>query len=260
MQAAAATWGRTLASSVPVRVRATSGIINGPVAYASPVSFVRNPGPGPSVSDDVFEPVALANARRGTDAAPGQPHIDARFNLARTDLYLGTDGRTPADKLDLETLALHEIGHGLGVIGSAGFGSPATLGREGAPGTSVIPGSRTPFSYDRFTCTRTRPGQCSPLMTLADGSPQLAAAFVSGQLYWTGPHATAANRGRPVKLYAPSTVEGGASYVHLNETTFASRNALMTPYLNYGEAHQRPGPITTGMLADMGWPLASTPG
>lgn len=258
VRAAAQTWGRTLASAVPIRIRATAGTIDGSYAYALPVSLVRNTGRSSAVTDDVFEPVALANARRGRDATPQQPHIEARFDLTRGDLYLGTDGRTPSGKVDLETIALHEMGHGLGFTGSAGFGDPTTLGREGAPGTSVIPGSRTPFSYDRFTCTRTRPGTCTPLMSLADGSQRLTTAFQDGRLFWSGKHATAANNGRPVKLYAPPVVLPGASYVHLDEAAYPGRNALMTPYVGSGSAAQHPGPIVKGMLADMGWRLASS--
>ena len=259
--AAASTWGRTLASAVPIRVRATAGTIGGsPYAYASPVSFVRAPGARPAVADDVFEPVALSNARSGADATPGQPHVEARFDLSRPGLYLGTDGRTPADMLDLESLALHEMGHGLGFVGSAGFGDPATIGRTGAPGTTVVPGSRTPFSYDRFTCVRAPSGTCTPLMSLADGSPRLAAAYQGGALYWSGPRATAANGGRRVQLYAPDVLQPGSSYVHLDETRYPGRNAVMTPFLAYGQAVQTPGPITRAMLADMGWPLAGAAG
>ena len=255
VRAAAQTWARTLDVSVPIRVRATAGTIDGIYGYANPVNYARDPGRSPAVTDDVLEPVALANARSRRDATPGQPHIEARFDLSRSDLYLGTDGRTPRNKVDLETLALHELGHGLGFAGSPGFGSPATLGREGAPGTSVVPGSRTPFSYDRFTCTRTSPGTCTPMMSLPDGSSQLEAAFQNGRLYWSGKHATAANGGRAVKLYAPPVVQGGATYVHLDESTYLYRNSLMTPYLTFGAARQQPGPIAVAMLADMGWPL-----
>ena len=38
------------------------------------------------------------------------------------------------------------------------------------------------------------------------------------------------------------------------------RDAVMTPFLSYGQAVQTPGPITRAMLADMGWPLAGAAG
>lgn len=253
VQAAASTWEQAIASPVPITVRATAGTIGGnTLAYAIPASFVRNRGASPGVADDVFEPVALANSRLGRDAAPKQPDIEARFDLSRTDLYLGTDGRTPAGSYDLESLALHEFGHGLAFTGSAGFGKPASLGRKGTVGTNVIPGSRTPFSYDRFTCVR-RAARCVPLMSLTDGSTQLSRAFQSNALYWSGRHATAANCGRPVRLHAPAVLQPGASYVHMDEATYPSRDALMTPFLFYGQTTQTIGPLVKGMMADMGW-------
>ena len=74
--------------------------------------------------------------------------------------------------------------------------------------------------------------------------------------------------GRP-KLYAPEEWRAGSSFSHLTEETVGegddeyqpyyppgSLNSLMTPRLAATEVIRTPGPITCGILKDIGW----TPG
>ena len=77
-------------------------------------------------SDNFWYPGPLEDARCHCDRAPG-PEISAQFNSDFSAWYFGTDGNTPNSKWDLESVVLHELGHGLGffssfsVAGSKGF-------------------------------------------------------------------------------------------------------------------------------------------
>ena len=293
-RAAADVWERSVESPVPIEIEATARNLGpGVLGGAGPFDFLRNDGGTPTpagraptaaeVRDDVFEPVALHNARTGRDALPptgGQrnPDIEAEFNPNAGGLYLGTDARPPANQIDFRTVALHEIGHGLGITGMATLdGGRATVGIAGVNGDT---GVRSGVSFDQFTYA-TSAAQAgtggTPLLSLPDGSPALRAALTGGQLYWSGQAALTA-AGAKVRLHAPGTcgeqgpprpcargespfVEGTA-YTHLDERTYprSSPQGLMTPYLDAGEAYLEPGQITLGMLADLGYAVPALKG
>ncbi|MGD0879762.1 MAG: hypothetical protein ABSA01_16675 [Anaerolineales bacterium] len=56
----------------------------------------------------------------GTDPSPSSYDDNIIYNSGFS-WYYGTDGHTPAGQYDLVTVASHEIGHGLGVAGSASY-------------------------------------------------------------------------------------------------------------------------------------------
>jgi hypothetical protein len=60
-------------------------------------------------------------------------------------------------------------------------------------------------------------------------------------------------RGNRARLYSPSTWDPGSSVSHLDETRTAAVDALMTPYIDFGEAIHDPGKLTTSILGDLGW-------
>lgn len=289
-RAAADIWERTIESTVPIEIEATTeSLPPGVLGGAGPYDFGRNDKNTTDLRDDVFEPVALFNARTGRDALPPgvdttgdgigdpNPDIEAVFNANLGGLYLGTDGNVPADQIDFRTVVMHEIGHGLGLVGSAGvedadldgFDDDAYIGFT-FPGESF----RNSLSYDQFVYATT-PAQAGNggqrVLSLADGSAALNTALTGDALYWSGQLARTANAGGKVELYAPSRcdVDGrtepcfpgespfqpGSSFSHLDETVFASggANGLMTPFLQRGEAFADPGQIGMGMLADMGY-------
>jgi len=293
-RAAADVWERTVESRVPITVEAVARSL-GPdeLGGAGPFDFLRNEGatvaPGTraptaaEVRDDVFEPVALFNARTGRDNLPPSggelnPDIVADFDPNLSGLYLGTDGRPPAHLVDFRTVVLHEIGHGLGLTGTAALED----GRAGIgiPGVNGGTGVRSGVSFDQFTYATTAAqagAGGARLLTLSDGSTALRQALTGGQLYWSGQQARTAAAGARVRLHAPSRCGGpgplrtcrggespfveGTSYSHLDEAAYArTRNALMTPYLDSGEAYADPGQIVMGMLADMGYAVPALTG
>jgi hypothetical protein len=125
-QHAANIWGATLDSTVPIRVGAAfvplactaSGAVLGSAgAYEIWTDFPNAP------RANTWYPSALASKLAGADlTAPLDPHIIARFNsrlglfadcLPGSGFYLGLDNR-PGTQIDLVTVLLHEMGHGLG--------------------------------------------------------------------------------------------------------------------------------------------------
>ncbi|HVZ19686.1 MAG TPA: FG-GAP-like repeat-containing protein, partial [Vicinamibacterales bacterium] len=165
-----------------------------------------------------------------------------------------TDGAPPGGQYDFESVVLHELGHGLGFLGSA-----AVSGGNGSIGFGGYP-----ITFDRFVVTETG----APLLGFANPSTalgsQLTQAYNAGNphgpgIYWGGAHGVAGNGGVTARLYTPSTWTPGSSYSHFDENAFpaGNPNSLMTPALSGAEAIHNPGPIMLGMFTDMGWLIGS---
>jgi hypothetical protein len=196
---------------------------------------------------------ALANALAGTDQNGSTAEIENAFNSTRSDWYFGTGSTTPSGKYNFASVAVHELGHGLGFLGSMSYsGGVGYWGWNTTPPTSV-----SPAAYDRFT----ENGSGTDLISYTSGTAALGTQLTSNNIYFNGPNANAANGGAPPKLYAPAPWAGGSSYAHLDEDTYPSgnANALMTPYLSSAETNYNPGPVTMGIFKDQGWTTGGTP-
>ena len=252
-QAAIDIWSSQLSATVPITVNAQfrSDLGQNVLGSAGATEYWRN-FPGAPVRN-TFYPVTLGSALAGRDLntsnGVNEPMIDANFSSV-ANWYFGTDGETPPDKTDFESVVLHEVGHGLGFAGSAEVkGGDATIG---------LGGSSAPVVYDRFVVD----GNGNQPYLLAGNSALLLSIYTSNNLYWNGPLAIANNNGQKPKLYAPSTWQKGSSYSHLDDATYpaGNPNALMTHAISRGESRHDPGPIVRGMFADMGWSIAAQSG
>jgi hypothetical protein len=95
------------------------------------------------------------------------------------------------------------------------------------------------------------------LTSYTNSSTELGSLLTSGSLWFNGSNANAANGGTRVKMYAPSPWVVGSSYSHLDYNTFAgTANRMMVWAVGSGSANHNPGPVTTGLLKDLGWALA----
>lgn len=125
-QHAADIWAGTINSSVPIRIGASfvplsctesSAVLGSAGANDIFADFPGAPKP------NTWYPSALASKLAGMDqASPDEPHIRARFNsrlglfpdcLPGSSFYLGLDNKH-GDLIDLVSVLLHEMGHGLG--------------------------------------------------------------------------------------------------------------------------------------------------
>ncbi len=239
---AASIWESQIDSTIPIQIEAEmSSLPSGFLGVAFWASLVRDFTDAPV--PNTWYTVSLANALREIDSNGTDPEIFASFS---TDAawYYGTDGNTPTNKYDFVSVALHEIGHGLGFSDSMNInGGIGSWGYTDSSGTF-------PIIYDRFIDT----GNSTLLISgFSNNSAALAGQLTSNNLYFDGPFANSANGGR-TKVYAPTPWEGGSSIAHLDLATYLNTpNSLMTPKIGLGEARHDPGAVTLGILRDIGW-------
>jgi hypothetical protein len=257
-QYAADIWARQLTSTVPIKIRAVwmafedDDILAGSEPHMYTANFANAP------RRNTLYPIALANniagydlITRGADAHD----IDVYVNSARYDWSFRTDGDWRNLSYDLATVVLHEIGHGLGFSGSMTV--EEYVGRWGGA-------NGFPEIYDRFTVNEA--GQSLIDTSLfPNPSRQLYEQLVQ-PMFWNGQNGIAAAGGVRPELWTAGYWEPGSSYAHLSEYVYKSQSsddyqydALMTPYLDYEEVIHDPGPITRGILRDLGWTIDAVP-
>lgn len=245
--AAANIWGASLDSNVPIVIEACwTSLPPGVLGHAGALSYHRNFDNAPRT--DTWYPASLANALAGTDLFPGLQDMSIAYSSGFvSSFYYGTDGNVPANRYDFETIVLHEITHGLGFSGSMSVASG--IGSWGYGGS--------PDAYDHFTQDQAA-NSLTNTAIYANPSTMLGSALTSGNVFFNGTQANAANGGQRVKLHAPAAWIDGSSYSHLDDVFNGTENALMTYSLSLGESLHNPGTVTTGILQDLGW-LGSAP-
>lgn len=167
--------------------------------------------------------------------------------------YFGTDGITPAGQYDFVSVVLHEIGHSLNFSGRMTYGSYCGASNYGCWVSAGYPGI-----YDWFV--ENGAGQAILNTGLfPTPSAALGSQLTGNNLYFNGTNANAANGGSRVKIYAPSTWISGSSYSHLDYSTFAGTpNRLMVHAISSASSTHDPGPVTMGILGDLGWTQTPT--
>jgi len=236
---AAGIWESLIHSSVPIKIDACWTQLAGNIlGQATPVYLLNIP-------TSTYYAAALANALSESDQNGTTAEMFISYNRTPpTPWYFGTDGN-PGSKIDFASVVLHEICHGLGFAGSM-----TVSGSTGYWGWGLY---SNPTIYDRFT-ERGGGGSGTPLLNYGNGTTALGSALTSQEIFFDNTNANAANGGSPPKLYAPSTWQSGSSYSHLDYDTFNdTENELMVWAISSGESVHDPGPVTLGMLKDMGW-------
>lgn len=195
-----------------------------------------------------FYPIALAEKIAGKSL---NNDTDADITLAvnsSINWYFGTDGNTPVSKYDLVTVVMHEICHGLGFFDT--FSYTATIGSYGF--------NSIPLIYDTYV-ENADGNRLTDTLKFVNNSTSLGSQLIGGKLYFNGPllnkYTTSNNYPNlRAKLYAPATFDAGSSISHLDESAgILNRDALMTPFINLGEAIHNPGKFTFSILGDIGW-------
>ena len=182
-----------------------------------------------------FYPVGQVNTLLGVDQN-GASNPELLINLNSTpNWYVGT-GTPGFGEVDLFSVVLHEIGHGMGFLGSASTGND--------PGPSPTLNSR-PFVYDEEV---THNGQ--PLLSASDPNGLLSSGNLRIDL----------SSSLDAKLYLPGTWQEGSSYSHFDEATYPTGQpgALMTPSLASGQVERTLDAAVLGVLARTGWPMRAT--
>lgn len=244
-------WATQISSPVPIRIRANWVSLE-PGALGSAYPATYRAGTDGVQKGFGYYPIALAEkiACRSINS-DNEPDIIA--NISRNNnWYYGTDGKPLNDQYDLVTAVLHELGHGLGVIGF--FDVKNGLGTYSAGLPSV---------YDHFIAKNA--GDMLPfravssLSALPDNSAALGAYLTSGNLYFDAP-LTRRRYGviRPF-LAAPRVFDRAASLYHLDQGFYENRteDRLMLPRQRAGDAIHTPGSVLLSMLADLEWTTTS---
>ncbi len=251
---AASIWGGILGSPVEIKVgssfaalscSATSGVLGS----AGPQTAHRDFANAPLAS--TWYPQALANSLAGADLDAATNDIGMQFNgsmgtpgcLESLSWYMGLDAVEPANTISLLSVALHEIGHGLG------FASFVTLSTGAL--FNALPDGYSSNLEDHST------GLLYPAMTNAQ---RVAASTNTGNLHWTGALVVAASgvlssgahASGHVEMYAPNPAQQGSSVSHFS--TSLTPNELMEPSHTGPDLH--PG-LAVPLLQDMGWALAT---
>lgn len=252
---AADIWEAHLDTEVPIRVEATWVDLGSNVlGSAGPTAVFSDLGVEEALQNTWY-PIAQASAMTGRDLGTEFDYefdIIVNMNCAFPDWHFPTDANPPAGTLDAVTVLLHEIGHGIGFVGSIN-GDPNAQVADWGLGQADLP-----FIYDRFTLE----GRFRELLDLniyPKPSQELYEALIGEEdgVFFSGRDAEFALNYMRVPLYSPKPFNPGSSYSHLDQEFFSnSENALMRPQLDRALAVHSPGPVFCGMLKDMGWPIA----
>jgi hypothetical protein len=237
-------WETQIISSVPIRVRAEwvtldEGVL-GQAIWGT--AFANFDG---AQHMNTFYPVALAEKIAGKELNPTtEADISAQFN-GNVSWYFGTDANAPSGKMDLVTVVLHELAHGLIFTDTYTVeNNSGSLGLQS--GAASIP-----FVLDLFVENGINENLFA---TFTSPSTALGTQLTSQNIFIDAQQARAANGGNAVKLYAPSPFNQGSSISHFDETTFNNTaNKLMTPQIAFAEAIHNPGIILLGLMSDLGW-------
>ena len=255
---AVAIWERHVASDVPIRIDAAwANLGDGLLGSAGP-RLLSYAGRAPTgLEPNTWYAYALADAVVGEDIEPGSDDYDisATFNSGFDRWHFDTATPAPGNRFDFATVVLHELGHGLGFIGTGDVISRGGLEDVGAIGQAGDSGI-FPYAYDLFVEDDGGASLLDADLYPAE-SAELLEVLTGEQLFFGGEQARAAYRNRRPPLHAPRNFLAGSSYSHLDERAFSRGDvdALMTPFLTAGERFETPGAVTCGILSDMGWSL-----
>ena len=250
--AAAALWGRSLVSSVTIRVGSQFNVL-----FCNPSSAVLGSA-GPEAVDRDFPGapvpatwyvIALSSAIQGSDQDPAGNDISAQFNsrldtgdpncLGAIPWWYGIGSPAPVGTVDLFTTVLHEIGHGIGVLSLHDLASGAKF-----------------MGFDDAYLRRLRDETTGLGWSVMNNAQRLASQVNTGNLTWTGPNANSTvpgfnagiNAGR-LRMFAPNPAQPGSSVSHWD--TALSPNELMEPILTPTSRDY----ATYRLLRDVGWTL-----
>lgn len=255
---AAATWANFLKSDIPIRIYVkwrplASGVLGSAGAYSSVRNFVG------ANKLNTWYPIALAEKMAHANFNGTDSDIVATFNSDYPDWFIGTNG-VPTDKqIDLYSVALHEMGHGLGFIGQiqADVTSNST--------SSSTAGYGYPGIFDQFIFDN-KNNLLVDTLTYQNNSNQIFKQIISDSLYLKSTSILRNNAGNSARLYAPKPSQfppppnplgykEGSSVYHVDNNIYGPGdiNALMTPQIAPGEITAQLGPIVKGIFNDMGW-------
>jgi hypothetical protein len=206
------------------------------LASAGPVMWVTNGDPG---DPDVFSSgFAFEHITTGTDPSGSSPDIGATVNFGHS-WYAGTVP-VPSGQMDLFSVMLHELTHGLGILSISKSDGASDLG------------GKTFSYYDNLLYT----GNGNKLWDAGANFKGTSFWLVGGDggIRFRGTNATATFGSYP-PIYAPDPWEPGSSMGHWAE------GIVPTPVMNYnigaGVSRRAYQPFEVSALKDLGYTIAT---
>lgn len=228
-------------TAVPIRIETGwSSLASGALGQSQSTQSLWRDFSGAEVTGTWYGD-ALADFLHGSSLGGDTWDMKLTFNLNFSTWnydYTLADGGF-AGLYDFTSVAMHEIGHGMGLW--------STFTATGAWGY----GTGYPSIYDRFLeyADGTDLIATSPAPDVTT-NPEGEGAADDG-IYWSGADATAAHGGERVQLYSPATWSSGSSLSHLNNTGYTG--LLMNYAIGTNDERRFIDDIMSGMLTDIGW-------
>lgn len=190
--------------------------------------------------------IALANSLEGSDMSTWED-ISATFNsdidnnnncLNGYNWYYGLDGNRPPNTIELLSVVMHEIGHGLGFQTFVNLGTGSKL-----------------FQKNDTYMLNLEDHSSGRIWSNMNNQQRVQSAKDTADLHWTGPNVTSriaeftggVNQGH-IRQYAPSIIDFGSSVSHFS--TAMAPNELMEPF----DTGPKQGPgLAIQLFQDMGW-------
>lgn len=253
-------WSLHIHSDIPLRVRANwrNFDINEDrttLGGASPSRIVQIPGVGvPNTWYSIAHLTALTGEPIRDQIDDINHDINVTMNCNFDRWYFGIDEDTPENMIDFVTVVLHEIGHGIGFIGSVSTEEESSTGEWGDGNPPI------PWIFDRFAVDG---NDINLINTNEYGNPStdLREALTGnrGGIFLYGAELNLTLDGEEAdraKLFTPPEYLPGSTYSHFDQVTFTDTpNGLMRPRIDRALAIHSPGPLFCGLLRDMEWPL-----
>jgi len=190
---------------------------------------------------DVMYAISLAEKIAGEEInAPNEADIILKINK---DIRWNIDSTTTGDigdKVDLLTILIHEICHGLGYVGNFNVKNDTIAYVEGEYFTI----------FDRFVTD-----SANNFLYAETSSEKLYEQYTSDSLLFNGRFAISQNGSKKPRLFAPTKFDEGSTIYHLDENEYpkGDLNSLMTKSIERNEINRNIGPISLGIMSDIGW-------
>ena len=255
-QYVASIWESIINSNVEIKVEAqfdplTCSASSAVLGSAGTTDVIRDFSNAPVAN--TWYSIALANSLAGSDLSP-LPDIAATFNseidnnnscLNNTNWYYGIDGNKPVNSIDLLSVVMHEIGHGLGFQTFVNISTGTKLG--------------TPGKNDAYML-RLEDHSLIKTWDQLTNAQRAASATDTADLHWVGPEVTlkvgnytaGINQGH-VRQYAPGSLSLGSSVSHFDSAL--TPNELMEPFIT--QPKTGPG-LAIDLMVDIGWQIFSS--
>jgi hypothetical protein len=278
-------WATLLESPVEIRIGATFDPLQCDanevtLGEAGPTNVHRDFAGAPLAN--TYFPSALADRLAGMDLDPTDNDIEAQFNSSfgttcpfPQTWYYGLDGAADDSSVDLLTVVLHELGHGMGFISFVDVDTGVRMNNTDDVFSVFLVDDRTGKTFPEMTNAEREsaivgainPGVCANSSQSCQTDNDCGSGGTCQRhthLKWNGPQVVAASGKLTVGADAMGRVEMYAAPQPIDGSSVSHWNDLLTPDELMEPAYTGPlhdVGLEAQALADMGWnlPGAATP-